>query len=73
MGKESFESRGFPADTSHLVDQVKQKAGELDDLYGQLSIEPGAEGGRMLALAKTNLEQSVMWFVKGVSRSVKKA
>ena len=69
MGKEVFESKGLN-NKVELVEKVKAKAGELWDLYHSGTNEPGTEGGRMYALAKTNLEQSVMWFVKGCSRSV---
>lgn len=68
MGIEVFESRGLHG-KEELVEQVKAKAGELFDLINSATNDPGTEGGRMYALAKTNLEQSVMWFVKGVSRS----
>lgn len=70
MGKEVFESKGLNG-KEELVEKVKAKAGELWDLFQEGTNEPGTEGGRMYALAKTNLEQSVMWFVKGISRSVK--
>ena len=68
MGKEIFESRGLQGKEAE-VEAVKQKAGELWDLFNAGTNAPNTEGGRMYALAKTNLEQAVMWFVKGVSRS----
>lgn len=68
MGKEVFESRGLQG-KEELVEKVKSKAGELWDLFHEGTNTPGTDGGRMYALAKTNLEQAVMWFVKGCSRS----
>jgi hypothetical protein len=68
MGKEIFESKGLQGKDA-LVDEVKTKAGELWDLIPGTN-EPGTEGGRYYALAKTHLEDAIMWFVKGVSRSV---
>ncbi len=41
-----------------LHDQIKDKAAELETLFGQ--VKPG----RYNALAITSLEQSVMWVVK---------
>lgn len=41
-----------------LHDEIKNKAAELDELFGK--VKPG----RYNALAVTSLEQSVMWVVK---------
>lgn len=66
-----FESRGF-ANESHaiLVTRIKDQAAILLDLMGDISIPPdnAAEVGRLVALAKTDLESCVMWAVKAVSR-----
>ena len=70
MSKEVFESRGLHG-KDELVEKVKEKAGELYALFSEATNEPGTDAVRHYALAKTNLEQSVMWFVKGISRSVK--
>ena len=43
---------------------VKEKAAELEQLYNE-AITP--ENGREIAIGKTNLEQSVMWAVKGIT------
>lgn len=43
-----------------LVLEVKTKAGELYDLFAKTS-------GRETSVAITNLEQSVMWAVKGIT------
>jgi hypothetical protein len=51
------------------VEKIKHAASVLFDLYNDISIEPGAVGGRHVSLAKTELEASVMWAVKAISRS----
>lgn len=49
------------------VERIKSIAGQLWDAIDDISVEPNALGGRYVALAKTTLEESVMWAVKGVS------
>lgn len=51
------------------VDQVKAKAEELLALFDAATPLPGVNGvvGRCLATAKTNLEQAIMWAVKGIT------
>ena len=48
-----------------LIWEIKMKASELHDLFGKH--ESSGVGGREIAVAKTNLEQSVMWAVKGIT------
>lgn len=56
------------------MDALKDKAQELHDLMEQgpsgLPGAPGTTGrtSRELALAKTNLEQAIMWAIKDVTR-----
>lgn len=50
--------RALTDDEKTLHDEIKNKAAELETLYGQ--VKPG----RYNSLAITNLEQSVMWVVK---------
>lgn len=50
-------------EAQHLVN-IKDKAGELLDLFNQY---PNDTAGRELALARTKLEEAVMWAVKGVT------
>ena len=50
--------RALTDDEKTLHDALKDKAGELEALYGK--VKPG----RYNALAMTSLEQSVMWIVK---------
>jgi hypothetical protein len=47
-----------------FLDKLKEKAQELYDV-----IDKGGtpNNGREIALAKTNLEQSIMWAVKGLT------
>lgn len=44
------------------VASVKDKAQELYDLLDKVAADP-----RSIAVAKTNLEQSIMWAVKGIT------
>ena len=64
----TFESRSLN-DQEELVELTKRKAAELLDLMNQVKCEPQGEHMRYFALAKTALEESNMWFVKGVSRT----
>lgn len=50
--------RALSDDEKALHDAIKDKAAELESLFGQ--VKPG----RYNALAITSLEQSVMWIVK---------
>lgn len=50
--------RALSDEEKALHDALKDKAGELEALYGKV------KGGRYNALAITSLEQSVMWIVK---------
>lgn len=57
------------------VEAVKVKADELLELFNTavgdpmatVSSDPSKNGGRELALARTNLEQAIMWAVKGIT------
>lgn len=50
--------RALTDDEKALHDEIKNKAAELEALFGKV------KGGRYNALAITSLEQSVMWVVK---------
>jgi hypothetical protein len=80
MGREVFESRGLGGREA-LMEDIKTKAGELDELLRQVAadITTGTSASteyavrprecqRLTALARTSLEQSVMWAVKAISR-----
>ncbi len=47
------------------LDRIKDRAQELYDDYNIVFEE--AASGRAMSLAKTNLEQSVMWAVKAIT------
>lgn len=50
------------------IESIKDKAQELYDLIaGDPNEGMSGDTARMLALAKTNLEQSIMWAVKGLT------
>lgn len=64
-----FESRGLNGHEK-LVDEIKAQAAVLFDKIDSIPVPPGnSEAGRLVALAKTELESTVMWAVKAVSRS----
>lgn len=65
-----FESRGFVTNNGpEQVARIKTKAAALWDEFDNISVPPGnSEGGRLISLAKTELESAVMWGVKAVSR-----
>lgn len=47
---------------------IKDKAQELLDLFNQaVPTEERSERSRCMAVARTNLEQTVMWAVKGIT------
>ena len=50
--------RALTDDEKALHDQIKDKAGELEVLFGRVKT------GRYNSLAITSLEQAVMWVVK---------
>jgi hypothetical protein len=50
--------RALTDDEKALHDDLKNKAAELEDLFGKV------KAGRYNALAITSLEQSIMWIVK---------
>lgn len=65
----TFETRGFGS-YEGLVNQIKEAAAVVLTAFSKISIPSGnAEAARLVSLAKTNLEQSVMWATKAVSRS----
>jgi len=64
-----FESRGLNGQEEKVQD-LKNKAAELWQLIDNISVPPGnSEAGRLVALAKTELESTVMWAVKAFSRN----
>lgn len=70
----AFDSRKIPEEHILKLDALKEAAANLwdciDDIYPGLGIAPtgNSEAGRLVSLAKTDLESSVMWAVKAFSR-----
>ncbi|MEW5727726.1 MAG: hypothetical protein AB1918_07865 [Pseudomonadota bacterium] len=54
--------RQLTAEEAAAIARVKALA---EDLWG--AVETGVPDGREKALARTNLEQTVMWAVKGIT------
>jgi membrane-bound ClpP family serine protease len=53
--------RALEASEAELIDMIKQKAVELEELIEM------AKDGRYKSLAMTSLEQAVMWAVKEIT------
>lgn len=49
------------------IDEIKTKAEELYALFN-INVGKNPDDQRCIALAKTNLEQSIMWAVKGITK-----
>lgn len=63
-----FESRGFSREhLPHLVQSIKDEASGLWDQINAVPVD-SPESARLVSLAKTSLEESVMWAVKACSR-----
>ena len=68
-GKRVFESRGIRDQEQH-VEYIKNSAAVLWSYVDNIQIPPGnSEAGRLVALAKTDIESAVMWAVKALSRN----
>lgn len=64
-----FESRTLTEEQMSHNDVIKIRAAQLWTLIDKIPVPPGnSEAGRLMSLAKTDLESSVMWAVKAVSR-----
>ncbi len=50
--------RALTDDEKALHDEIKNKAAELEELFGKV------KSGRYSSLAMTSLEQSIMWIIK---------
>lgn len=67
--EKAFNSRGITGSGEGLVAAIKHRAAHVWDLLDSIPVPPGnSEAGRLVSLAKTDLEASVMWAVKAVSR-----
>lgn len=66
--KAVFESRVFGSEQSTVqVENIKTQAAMLLDAINEIPT-PNAEAGRLASLAKTSIEETVMWATKAVSR-----
>lgn len=64
-----FESRGLNGQEEQMA-RIKAKAAELWDELNSISVPPdNREAGRLVSIAKTDLETSVMYAVKALSRN----
>jgi hypothetical protein len=64
-----FESRGFTTEQqTTLVEEIKDLAATLYDKIDSVTNVNQTEASRLVALAKTSLEETVMWATKAVSR-----
>ncbi len=69
MAVAAFASMGLGANEAK-VERIKEKAALLWDEFNDLPVPPGNNtAGRLVAMAKTELEGSVMWAVKAASRA----
>lgn len=69
--KKVFESRGLKPEYFGVdsIDAVKYAAAVLFTVVDNIVVPPGnTEAGRLVSLAKTDLESCVMWAVKAISR-----
>lgn len=67
--KKVFESRGLNGFEKE-VEAIKEAASVLHALIDNTAIATGnMEAGRLVSLAKTELESCVMWAVKAISRT----
>lgn len=66
----AFNSRPLGESGGERVEHIKLQAAVLWDAFDNIPIPPGnTEAGRLVSLAKTQLEDSVMWGVKALSRT----
>ena len=66
-----FEQRGL-GNQEERVEAIKFAATQLLSQIGEVLTDGNPDAGRCLSIAKTKLEESVMWAVKGVSRATTK-
>lgn len=69
-GLNVFDTKGLGGHEDR-IEAVRTKAAELWDLFNNNGVpeKVSSDAARMFSLAKTNLEQAIMWFTKGTSRS----
>ena len=66
---DTFEYKPMSEEGKVLNDEIKAKAVELMELFEKaVSKEERSEASRLMNIARTNLEQTVMWAIKAVTR-----
>lgn len=64
-----FNGRNMGDEQTRIKEKAMYMAAELFDVFHNAQDANGSDSSnRMYALAKTNLEQSLMWFTKALSR-----
>lgn len=66
--REELASKGIDPSHERAIAELKNSASHMLDIIDMGSMNANPEAVRAFALAKTNLEQAVMWAVKGYSR-----
>lgn len=67
--RKNYETLSYDQKTN--MDEIKTKAEELWALFEKaVPSTERSEKSRCMAIARTNLEQSIMWAVKGVTTTV---
>lgn len=65
----TFEQRGLNDSQVESIEQIKTNAAALWYNLDNIAVAPGnSDSGRLVSLAKTSLEEAVMWATKAVSR-----
>lgn len=65
MADDTFRQRELSTDEKEFIESVCNKAGNLEQMINDV-----VPDGRYKALAKTALEEAVMWANKGITRRV---
>ena len=64
-----FEFKQMTDEAKTKSDAIRVKAEELLALFNEgVSTEERSEASRLMNVARTNLEQSIMWAIKALSR-----
>lgn len=66
--KETFETQGFGANEG-IAGSIKESAAVVLATFNKIPTTAGPEVVRLVQLAKTNLEQAIMWATKACSRA----
>lgn len=61
------EYRELADDEQEAIDKIKDLAGELDNIFAE-QFDDEKENGRLVSLAKTKLETSIMYAVKSITK-----